>query len=453
MEGSITKPAWYSPAVSLRRVVRMWTPLAGSWLLMGLELPLVSAVMARLPRPEVSLAAYGGVVFPLSMIVEAPIIMLLSASTALSRDWPSYLLVRRFMLRAGAILTVIHALVAFTPLYDLVVGGLIHPPAEVLGPARIGLMIMLPWTWSIAYRRFQQGVLIRFGRPHYVGIGTVVRLSTNVLVLILGYALGTVPGIVVAASAVAVGVVSEAIFIGVVTRPVVRRRLRAAPEVSPALTWPAFRSFYVPLALTSLLALAGAPIVSAALSRMPRALDSLAVWSVINGLVFILRGLGMALNEVVVALLEEPGAARNLRRFALLLGTGASSVLAVVAFSPLARFYFGTFSGLSSGLTTLASSGIRIAVLMPALGAAQSWFQGQIVHSRRTRGITEAVGVYLVVSFLILVGGILWHRGTGLYIGLAAVFLGTLLQSAWLWKRSRDARRLTAALRDGSDRG
>jgi len=37
-------------------------------------LPLLSAVIARLPDPKVHLAAYGGVVFPLALIIEAPII-------------------------------------------------------------------------------------------------------------------------------------------------------------------------------------------------------------------------------------------------------------------------------------------------------------------------------------------------------------------------------------------
>jgi hypothetical protein len=50
--------------LSLRRIVRTWWPLAASWLLMSAELPLVSAVVARLAHPEIQLAAYGGVVFP-----------------------------------------------------------------------------------------------------------------------------------------------------------------------------------------------------------------------------------------------------------------------------------------------------------------------------------------------------------------------------------------------------
>ena len=76
--------------LTLARIARVWWPLAASWLLMGAELPALSAVIARLPHPEINLAAYGGVVFPLALIIESPIIMLLAASTALCKDWASY---------------------------------------------------------------------------------------------------------------------------------------------------------------------------------------------------------------------------------------------------------------------------------------------------------------------------------------------------------------------------
>ena len=72
--------------LSTREIFSTWWPLAFSWLLMGTELPAISAIMARLPDPEVNLAAYGGIVFPLALIIEAPIIMLLATSTALSKD-------------------------------------------------------------------------------------------------------------------------------------------------------------------------------------------------------------------------------------------------------------------------------------------------------------------------------------------------------------------------------
>ena len=74
---SILKP------LSMKRIFDIWWPLAASWMLMGAELPALSAVISRLENPKINLAAYGGIVFPISLVIEAPIIMLLAASTAL----------------------------------------------------------------------------------------------------------------------------------------------------------------------------------------------------------------------------------------------------------------------------------------------------------------------------------------------------------------------------------
>jgi hypothetical protein len=93
-------PQVQSP-LPLARILRTWWPLAASWLLMGAELPALSAVVARLPNPEINLAAYGGIVFPLALIIESPIIMLLAASTALSKDLDSYQKIRRFTMVSG----------------------------------------------------------------------------------------------------------------------------------------------------------------------------------------------------------------------------------------------------------------------------------------------------------------------------------------------------------------
>jgi hypothetical protein len=49
------------------------------------------------------------------------------------------------------------------------------------------------------------------------------------------------------------------------------------------------------------------------------------------------------------------------------------------------------------------------------------------------------VVIYLVVSGGILLGGVLWDRVAGLYLALAAVTVGRLIQTLWLWRRSRSA--------------
>jgi len=408
---------------------------------MGLEGPAISAVIARLANPEINLAAYGGVVFPLALFIEAPIIMLLAASTALSTDWNSYRKLRTYMHTLSIGLSLLHVAIAFTPLYDLIVGRAIGAPTEIIEPARIGLMITLPWTWSIAYRRLNQGVLIRFGHSLAVGVGTLVRLCADGLVLAIGYLLGSVPGIVIAASVIVAGVLSEALYIGIRVRPVLRDRLKPAPLQPQPLTLRGFLRFYVPLSLTSLIFLTARPIISASISRMPGALESLAAWPVVTGLTFLLRSFGISYNEVVVALLDRPHSSPNLRRFTAVLSGRTTGALLIVAVTPVATFWFKSVSGLAPHLVALARTSLWFALPLPALSVLQSWYQGVILHSRRTRSITEAVVIYLMITAVFLWVGIAWGAITGIYVGLVALSAGEFLRNGWLVWRSRPARR------------
>jgi hypothetical protein len=340
------------------------------------------------------------------------------------------------MLLAGGLLTALHLIVALTPVYNFVVKGLLGAPPDIIEPARIGLIIMTPWTWTIAYRRLHQGVMIRFGHTNIIGIGTVVRLGTDILVLGIGFFLG-LPGIVVATSAVAAGVTSEAIYTGIRVQPVLRTELKPAPVVQPALTYRAFFAFYIPLVLTSLLTLLIQPMGSAALSRMPRALESLAVWPVISGLIFMLRSIGVAFNEVVVALLDEPLSTKSLRRYTTLLSAGTTGALVLITATPLSRLWLENFSGLSPELANLAHTGLWFGLLLPGLNTLQSWYQGALLHSGKTRGISEAVAIFLVSTGMLLLGGVTWGKMTGLYVGLAAFSFGMVCQTFWLWVRSR----------------
>lgn len=446
--------------VDLARVVRTWWPLAASWLLMSAELPLIVAVVARLENPEINLAAFGGVVFPLALIIESPVIMLLAASTALCRDAAAYARIRSYMMRAGAALTVLHLVVALTPLYDVVVRGLIGAPEALVEPARLGLLLMLPWTWAIGYRRFQQGVLIRFGHSRAVGLGTLARLAADALVLGVGYAIGDLPGIAVGATAISAGVVTEAVVSGWLVRPVRNGPLADRPLGEPVLLGP-FMTFYIPLVLTSLVALLAQPIGSAAMSRMALPVASLAAWPAIAGLSFILRSSGMAFNEVMVALLDEPGAGPALKRFAILLGTATTAIGVLLVATPAADFWFRHVSALPPDLTDLARSGAWLIVPLAALVVIQSRYQGALVHGRRTRAITESVVLGLGVNGALLVTAVTAMRhptlsvalgdaavrlrlaapgaGTipGLHVALWAMLASNAVQAAWLWWRGR----------------
>ena len=170
---------------------------------------------------------------------------------------------------------------------------------------------------------------------------------------------------------------------------------------------------------------------------MPQPIESLATWAVLTGLVFMVRSAGIAYNEVVVALLDEFQAAKKLWKFAVNLILVTTCVWILIMATPISSFWFQTISALPINLALLAQVGIWITLPMPALAVLQSWYQGAILHSHKTRGITEAVVIYLSVNFVTLTLGVMSGTVIGLYIGLASFVLSTIIQTIWLWFRSR----------------
>ena len=344
----------------------------------------------------------------------------------------------------GGALTLLHAAIAFTPLYDIVAVDIIGSVPEVVEPGRLGLRIMLPWTFAIGYRRAQQGVLIRYERSGAVGQGTLVRLATTGGVLIgLGLAVskGVLPelsGVAVAGLAIAVGVTSEAVFAGWKVREIFPR-LKAS-QGEPVLGARQFASFYIPLAMTPLITLLIQPIGASAMNRMPRAVDSVATGGAVHALTFTARSVGMAFNEVVVTLVALKGGSASLKRFGLLLAAVTTSTLALLYMTPLAGLWFGKVQELPAELVPLARMGLGICIIMPAYQVAQSWFQGVLVDAQRTRPITEAVSIYFVVAGLLLTLGTRYAEEanvTGLAWTLTSFVIAGITQTSWLWFRSR----------------
>lgn len=404
---------------------------------MGIEMPMLAAAMTRMPGGDPHLAALGALVYPLSVLIESPIIMLLAASTALVRDMRIHEQLRRFAHLASALLTVVHVVVAFTPLFDWIALDLIGVPPEIVEPGRIGMQIMTPWTWAIGYRRFQQGVLIRCERSDLVVYGTVIRLLANVLVLGVGITVGTWSSIVVGTIGVGMGVIAEAVWAGWCFHRFAKPHLMTQPA-APALTWKRFAGFYAPLALTPMVTIVIQPIGSWAMCQMADPLMSLAAWPAVYGLVFLTRTAGYAFNEVVVTLAGKPGGGAALRRCGFWIGASAMAVLLVLSVTPLGEFWFESVTGLSPELTALASSSLLVAILMPGYAVAQNYHQGVLVQQHRTRAITEAVVIYLAVcTICLLIGVVLLPTFKGIQVALASFTIAGLAQTAWLLMRRR----------------
>ncbi len=385
------------------RIFRFWLPLAATWLMMAVEGPFLAAIIARLDEPIFNLAAYG-VAFSLALVVEAPVIMIMSAATALARNRASYLRLRNFTHALNAGVTAIMVITVLPPVFSFLAFDLIGLPPEVAFRTHVALVILLPWPATIGIRRFYQGVLIRHNLTRRVAYGTVVRLAAMIATAGVLVRWGGIEGAWVGAAALTMGVSSEA----VASRLMASGSIRALFEIEgvpggAAASYSGLTRFYYPLALTTLLSLGIHPVVTFFVGNSRASLESLAVLPVIGSLVFIFRSLGLSYQEAVIALIgDDDQGFRPLRRFGVLLSLGVAAALSLIAWTPLAEIWFRDVSGLSEELAEFALVPTRILAIMPGLTALLSFQRAVAVVRRTTDAITwatiiEVVGVVLVL--------------------------------------------------------
>ncbi|MFW6084417.1 MAG: hypothetical protein ACODAA_04330 [Gemmatimonadota bacterium] len=410
------------PAVSgpltHREIFLFWAPLAATWLMMATEGPFLAAVIARLADPKFNLAAHG-VAFAFGILIEAPVIMLMSAATALVEDATSYRRLRNFanVLNVGA--TGVLLVLLVPSVFDLVAQGALGLPDPVAELARHALWFYLPWPAAIGVRRFLQGVLIRSGRTRLVAIGTVIRLAAMAGAALF-FALATdLPGASVGGAALSSGVVVEAVVARWMARHDIRalRATRAPAGGGPSLSYRDILHFYLPLGLTSLLGLAVQPMLTFFMGRAPAPVESLAVFPVVNSLGFLFRSLGLAWQDAAIALLRRDRLP-TLGRFTLLLGGSTAVGLALIVYTPLAVVWFETISGLEPELSRYAFAPARLTVPVAALSVFLSLERAILMKVRRTHPITVATGLEVAVIAGAFVAGA-WGFG---WIGVTAAF-------------------------------
>ena len=423
-----------------KSIFLFWLPLAATWIMMSAEGPFLAAIIARLADPRFNLAAHG-VAFAFALLIEAPVIMIMSASAALTEDRLSFLRLRNFIYALNGLVTVVQLLLLIPAVFNTIMLDLIAVPEEVARLTYWALWLLLPWPGAIGYRRFYQGLLIRDGHTRLVALGTVVRLTVMATTGLALFFLLRPPGALVGAASLTMGVLAEALASRIMARESVRRLPESTAKEE--LTYRRIVTFYYPLALTSLIGLAAQPMMTFFMGRAAFPLESLAVFPVVVSLNFLFRSMGLSFQEVAIV---QMGSGfehfRSLARFAFVLALSASGALALVAFTPLADFWFVTVSGLEPELAEFALLPTAILVPIPFMSVLLSFQRAMMVTSRRTRAITVATALEVggIALFFPLLG---WKLGmVGVTAAAISIIIGRVASNSFLMipcKRALDS--------------
>lgn len=371
---------------------------------MSFEGPFLAALIARSSEPEFNLAAYG-VAYSLALIVEAPIIMMMSASIALVKNRQSFLKLRNFTYIVNAIITMIMLIAIIPVIFYFIAETLIGLPKEVSRLTHIATLLFLPWPAAIGFRRFYQGILINQNLTKRVAYGTVVRLFSMLIFALALYLSGIFEGVIIGAASLSFAVIMEALAVKLMVNSTIKKIKSDNVTSSGNLSYKEINKFYYPLALTSLIGLGVQPLVTFFIGQSRMAIESLAVMPVVTSFVFIFRALGLSYQEVIIALIgEKKERFKPLLLFAIVLAIFLVGGLSIFAFTPLADFWFITVSGLSNSLAEFARLPLMIMFFFPALTVLISLQRGLLVSSKNTKPITIAtiIEVLMIVMVMLL---------------------------------------------------
>lgn len=408
------------PPLNHKLIFRFYSPLALSWLFMAIEGPISVSIISRMAAPVVNTAAFN-LLMSLALFIEAPIIDLLSTSTTLAESRRAYLSIRKFVLWLMAFETVAHAAFVLSPLYTLVTVGIMKVPEPTAEIARTGLIIMIPWSALIAWRRFHQGILIRFGRTRRVGLGTLIRVITLTTVGFTLYATRAADGVTVAATALICSVFAEAVFSFAAARPVISDVFAPGRNEGQHLSFGKLAGFHFPLTATTIVMFFAMPMTTSALARSPEGQVGMAAWQVSTSILWMTRAAVYALPEVIITLGRSRQAVAALRSFTLICGLGSTLLVAVMWSSGLAEAIFRSVLKADPQTMPLAMLVFACGIPLPTIVALQSFCRGMLTLSHRTPARTAAV----VVGFLVLTAS--------LQIGIVQGFSGVVTASVGQW--------------------
>jgi len=445
-----------------RKLLALFVPLALSNLLMAVTETMANAGIARLPSPENSLAAFG-VVLSIAILIEGPVIMLIQAANALVVDFRSFRMTYWFTISLSLGLTAVHGIIAFTPLFDVVFRDVIGLPPAIAELARPAFALMLPWTPAIGWRRYFQGVLINHGKTSPFVWGTILRVVSLAAVMGVGVAFTRATGVIVGAAAMSISVMVEAALITAATIVLLRDERRdwavrgwgavfswtpRPPAVDgslKSLTLPELLRFYWPLALTSMAAIVGRPILSAALARSAQPDLSLAAWPVIWATVMLFFGPAQMLQQLVIRYSQPREQLRQVRRFVVSVALVFTAAFGVIALSPMAHWYLESIVGVRGQVLSITADALPLVAVLPVFYVAQNYFYGLLIKRRVTLAVNAGAVANLVGLSSFMFAAVMLTRVTGAYLGVLGLYTGLAVEIGLLRWSSRPRKDTSSA--------
>ena len=405
------------PSISLRSLSFFFLPLALTSFLTIVTHSLFNAGMARLPSPEVMIAAFA-VAKSLMMLLHSPTTMIKQSATALidhSRNLKRPVVFMALVVLGSVFLL---AVLAFTGLSRFVFREFMGLSGQTLDEAVAMLRILFIFPGIVAFRDFFQAMSIKFRKTPAVTVAAILRIGFVMLFISFIGRMTTVAPAALAALMFIGAVVVESLVIVAGTYLLNGRLGHALDRMkrtngSPVtvLTYGNIARFYIPLMVTTLIRTVVMPIINGGLARTDEPDLAISVFAVAWSLGLVVLSPFIMFHQVPLNFCDVPGRYnnRNVRRFGLILAVISATAMLLLGFTDLGYWVLTHLIGATHEISIRSAAVLRMMTVLPFLMAAREYFWGVLMKRRLTRHIWKGKaislgGMILVLTVMILIG-------------------------------------------------
>lgn len=417
-----------------KKIVMFWLPLLATWVFMGLEHPISSGLVARLGDSKEQLAAFG-VAFAFGLIIESPIINILSAVAALCKNRGSYLVCIKSSYTLVLFVVLTHLFVLTPPAFDFIMKDAIGLSDSIAYKTYDALIFIILWPPMIGIRRFYQGIMVANGETKKIAYATFCRLCCVLSLSFYFVNYSDFPGASAGAFTLSLAVTVEAVFVYLASLSSQKYFLSKFENEQEAysLTYRQFSSYYFPLVQTSFLGLAFQPMLTFFIARSVNALEALAAFPVANGFAFMFRTIGLSITEVYLVFFQKG------KEYvcALVKITGnliliSSLLYAAITFTPLADIIFQKVLGIKGTIAERVSLAAKFYLPIVSGTILLSFFRAKIMTWSRTRYLSRGTLVEVLSATIIVWLLIDYYNVGGAISAAIAICISRYAQIAYL---------------------
>ena len=382
--------------LTTREQLYYFLPLAFTALLITATHSLFNAGLARLPNPEVMIAAFA-VAKSLMHVFQSPVMMIRQTVSALIDHRKN---MRRTLTFLGIIvLGVVFVLgtIAFSGASRFIFREVMGISGQTLEEAVLMLQILFLFPAMVAIRDFFTGFAIKFRVARMLTIGSIMRILYVLIFVSVIDQLTSVPPAYLGSLMFIGALIVESSVVMIGTKILVRSFPKALKELEPPehqtqprrLTYANILTFYSPLIVTTLIHTTIMPIINSALARTQEPDMAISVFAVSWGLGMIVLSPFIMFHQVPLHYIDETDNRNNMavKKFALQLAVICAALMAIIGFTDLGHFILTRWIGTTDEISRQSAAVLQLMTVIPFLMVAREYYWGMLMRRRLTRHI------------------------------------------------------------------